>query len=62
MLKESEKEFEKDFKDIRKENNKRKKQNKYLYEKEKEIEDLKSAEGFLFFFTTNNIKTIDITN
>jgi hypothetical protein len=62
MLKESEKDFEKDFKDIRKENNKKRKQNKYLYEKEKEIEYRKSAEGFLFFFTTNNIKTIDITN
>jgi hypothetical protein len=61
-FKESDKELEKEFKDIKKENNKRKKENKYLYEKEKEIEYRKSAEGFLFFFTTNNIKTIDITN
>ncbi|MBA4155287.1 hypothetical protein, partial [Flavobacterium sp.] len=56
------KELEKEFKDIKKDNNKRKKQNKYLYEKEKELEYRKSAEGFLFFFTTNNIKTIDIIN
>lgn len=61
-FKESDKELEKEFKDIKKENNKRKKQNKYLYEKEKEIEYRKSAESFLFFFTTNNIKTIDIAN
>lgn len=61
-FKESEKELEKQFKDIKEENNKRRKQNKYLYEKEKEIEYLKSAEGFLFFFITNNIKTIDVTN
>lgn len=58
MFKESEKELEKDFKNIKKENNK--KENKYLYEKEKEIENRKSAESFLFFFITNNIKTIDI--
>lgn len=61
-FKESDKELEKEFKDVKKENNKRRKQNKYLYEKEKEIEYKKSAEGFLFFFITNNIKTIDITN
>lgn len=61
-FKESDKELEKEFKDVKKENDKRRKQNKYLYEKEKEIEYRKSAEGFLFFFTTNNIKTIDITN
>ncbi len=61
-LRESDKELEKELKDLKKENNKRRKQNKYLYEKEKEIEYRKSAEGFLFFFTTNNIKTIDITN
>lgn len=61
-FKESDKELEKEFKDVKKENDKRRKQNKYLYEKEKEIEYKKSAEGFLFFFITNNIKTIDITN
>lgn len=61
-FKESDKELENEFKDLKKENNKRKKQNKYLYEKEKEIEHRKSAEGFLFLFITNNIKTIDITN
>jgi hypothetical protein len=60
--KEAEIELEKEYKDIKKENNKKRKQNKYLYEKEKELEYLKSAEGFLFFFTTNNIKTIDLTN
>lgn len=62
MFKDTEKNLEKDFKDIKRENNKRKKQNKYLYEKEKELEYLQSAESFLFLFTTNNIKTIDIPN
>lgn len=62
MFKETEKSLEKDFKEIKRENNKRKKQNKYLYEKEKELEYLQSAESFLFLFTTNNIKTIDIPN
>ncbi|MCZ8090924.1 MAG: hypothetical protein O9282_14035 [Flavobacterium sp.] len=62
MFKETEKNLEKDFKEIKRENDKRKKQNKYLYEKEKELEYLQSAENFLFFVTTNNIKTIDIPN
>ena len=35
--KEAEIELEKEYKDIKKENNKKRKQNKYLYEKEKEI-------------------------
>lgn len=61
-FKETEKSMEKDFKDIKRENNKRRKQNKYLYEKEKQIEYTTSAENFLFIFTTNNIKTIDVTN
>lgn len=61
-FKESEHELEKQFKEIKKENNRRKKQNKYLYEKEKEKEYIKSAENFLFLFVTDNIKTIDLTN
>ncbi|HRG18858.1 MAG TPA: hypothetical protein PLP39_07185 [Flavobacterium lutivivi] len=48
------------FKEIKRKNKKRKKKNKYLYEKERDAEYIKSAENFIFIFTTNNIKTIDI--
>lgn len=62
LVKESDKHIQSEFKDLEKEEKKRKKQNKYLYEKEKEMERLKSAENFIFIFTTDNIKTIDIPN
>lgn len=61
-FREMDKNFEKDFGIEDKEAKKRKRKNKYLYEKEKEAEHLKSAQNFIFIFTTNNIKTIDITN
>lgn len=59
-FKEMDEEMESELKEERKEKKKKKKENKYLLEKEKEIEYLKSAENFLFIFTTNNIKTINV--
>ena len=59
-FKEMEKEMESEFKEIKRENKKRKKEDKQLFEKEKELEYLKSAENFLYVFTTNNIKTIEV--
>lgn len=47
---------------LSKEEIKRKKQNKYLYEKEKEVERIKSAQNFIFLFISDNIKTIDLPN
>lgn len=54
------KEAEKELNLISEEDKRRKKKNKYLYEKEKEIEAIKSAERFLFVFLIDNIKTIDL--
>lgn len=60
--KESEKEMENMIEELSDKDKKRKKQNKYLYEKEKEVENIKMTDNFLFFFITDNIKTIDITD
>ncbi|MFC4817222.1 MULTISPECIES: hypothetical protein [unclassified Flavobacterium] len=60
--KESEEELNKMLGGISDEEKKRKKQNKYLYQKEKELEKIKMTEHFLFLFTSDNIKTIDIIN
>ena len=58
--KEMDKDINKIFGEISKEEKKRQKKNKYLYEKEKEIELIKTTENFLFLFLTNNIKTINL--
>lgn len=59
-FKEMDEEMESEFKELKKEKKKRKKEDKQKFEKEKEMEHLKSAEDFLYVFTTNNIKTIEV--
>jgi hypothetical protein len=58
--KDSEKEMERMFGGISDEDKKRKTKNKYLYEKEKQIEEIKMTDNFLFLFVSDNIKTIDV--
>ena len=59
-------EMDKDISDsiggLSKEEKKKRRKNKYLFDKEKEMEQIKSAQNFIFLFTSNNIKTIDLPN
>lgn len=50
------------FGGLSEEDKKKKRKNKYLFEKEKEIEQLKSVQNFIFLITADIIKTIDLPN
>lgn len=61
-FKEMDEDISDSFGGLSKEEKKKIKKNKYLFEKEKEIEQIKSAQNFIFLFTSNNMKTIDLPN